>query len=34
VRPDFPRALRLPMTWPGEASQRAVDAALAHAGLA
>ena len=34
VRPDFPRALRLPMTWPGEASRRAVDAALAHAGLA
>jgi len=34
VRPDFPRTLRLPMTWPGEASQRAVDAALAHAGLA
>jgi 4-hydroxy-tetrahydrodipicolinate synthase len=33
VRPDFPRGLRLPMTWPGEASQRAVDAALAHAGL-
>lgn len=34
VRPDFPAALRLPMTPPGEASQRAVDAALAHAGLA
>jgi len=33
VRPDFPPALRLPMTWPSEASQRAVDAALAHAGL-
>jgi len=33
VRPDFPEVLRLPMTWPGEASQRAVDAALAHAGL-
>jgi 4-hydroxy-tetrahydrodipicolinate synthase len=33
VRPDFPRALRLPMTWPGEASQRAVDAALEVAGL-
>lgn len=33
VRPDFPSALRLPMTWPGEASQRAVDAALAQAGL-
>lgn len=34
VRPDFPTSLRLPMTWPSEASQRAVDAALAHAGLA
>lgn len=33
VRPDFPRGLRLPMTWPGEAAQRAVDAALAHAEL-
>ena len=33
VKPDFPRALRLPMTWPGEASQRAVDAALKVAGL-
>lgn len=33
VRPDFPAALRLPMTPPGEASRRAVDAALAHAGL-
>lgn len=33
VRPRTPRALRLPMTWPGETSQRAVDAALAHAGL-
>lgn len=33
IRPDFPTALRLPMTWPGEASRRAVDAALAHAGL-
>ena len=33
VRPDFPTALRLPMTWPNEASQRAVDAALAGAGL-
>ncbi len=33
VRPDFPTGLRLPMTWPSEASQRAVDAALAHAGL-
>lgn len=33
VRSDFPKGLRLPMTWPGEASQRAVDTALAHAGL-
>ncbi len=33
VRPCFPTGIRLPMTWPGEASQRAVDAALAHAGL-
>ena len=34
VRPDFPPDLRLPMTPPSEASRRAVDAALAHAGLA
>lgn len=34
VRPDFPSELRLPMTPPSEASRRAVDAALAHAGLA
>ena len=33
IRPDFPRGLRLPMTWPSEASRSAVDAALAHAGL-
>ena len=33
IRPGFPSALRLPMTWPSEASQRAVDAALAVAGL-
>lgn len=33
VRPDFPMELRLPMTPPGEASRRAVDAALEHAGL-
>ena len=33
VRPAFPQGLRLPMTWPGEASRRAVDAALSHAGL-
>ncbi len=34
VRPDFPAELRLPMTPPSEASRRAVDAALEHAGLA
>jgi len=34
VRPDFPAELRLPMTGPSEASRQAVDAALAHAGLA
>jgi 4-hydroxy-tetrahydrodipicolinate synthase len=34
VRPDFPSDLRLPMTPPSEVSRRAVDAALAHAGLA
>ena len=33
VRPGFPTELRLPMTWPSEASRRAVDVALAHAGL-
>jgi 4-hydroxy-tetrahydrodipicolinate synthase len=33
VRPEFPSALRLPMTPPSDASRRAVDAALAHAGL-
>jgi 4-hydroxy-tetrahydrodipicolinate synthase len=33
VRPDFASALRLPMTPPLEASKRAVDAALDHAGL-
>jgi 4-hydroxy-tetrahydrodipicolinate synthase len=33
VRPDFPADLRLPMTAPSEASRRAVDAALEHAGL-
>ncbi|MGH6659016.1 MAG: 4-hydroxy-tetrahydrodipicolinate synthase, partial [Sphingomicrobium sp.] len=33
VRPDFPVELRLPMTPPGDASKKAVDAALAHAGL-
>jgi 4-hydroxy-tetrahydrodipicolinate synthase len=33
IRPDFPTGLRLPMTWPSGASRKAVDAALAHAGL-
>lgn len=33
LRPEFSAALRLPMTPPSEASRRAVDAALAHAGL-
>ena len=33
VRPEFPSDLRLPMTPPSEASRRAVDAALEHAGL-
>lgn len=33
VRPDLPHALRLPMTWPCESSQRVVDDALVHAGL-
>ena len=33
VRPGFPGELRLPMTWPGDASRKAVDAALVHAGL-
>lgn len=30
---DFPAELRMPMTWPSEASRKAVDDALAHAGL-
>ena len=34
VRPDFPRGLRLPMTWPSEPSRAAVDDGLARAGLA
>lgn len=34
VRPDFPIELRPPMTEPSAASKAAVDAALAHAGLA
>ncbi|HEX8584655.1 MAG TPA: 4-hydroxy-tetrahydrodipicolinate synthase [Allosphingosinicella sp.] len=33
VRAGFPDALRLPMTPPSDASRRAVDAALDHAGL-
>ena len=33
VRPDFPAELRPPMTPPSEASRKAVDAALDHAGL-
>lgn len=33
VRPGFPQELRLPMTEAGEASRKAVDMALAHAGL-
>lgn len=33
VRPGFPAQLRLPLTEPSEASKRAVDLGLAHAGL-
>ena len=33
VKPEFASPLRLPMTPPSDASKRAVDAALAHAGL-
>ncbi|WP_341208451.1 4-hydroxy-tetrahydrodipicolinate synthase [uncultured Sphingomonas sp.] len=33
VRPGFPDGLRLPMTWPSEASRAAVDAGLDRAGL-
>jgi 4-hydroxy-tetrahydrodipicolinate synthase len=33
IKAGFPAGLRLPMTPPGEASCRAVDAALEHAGL-
>eukprot|EP01035_Chromulina_nebulosa_P064245 gene64245-87881_t len=33
VRKDFPPHLRLPMTWPGEASRAAVDKGLLQAGL-
>jgi 4-hydroxy-tetrahydrodipicolinate synthase len=34
LRPHMPAELRLPLTRPSEASRRALDAALAHAGLA
>ena len=33
VRPGFPQGLRLPMTWPSEASRAAVDAGLKRAAL-
>ncbi|PZQ59023.1 MAG: 4-hydroxy-tetrahydrodipicolinate synthase [Sphingomonas taxi] len=33
VRDGFPTGLRLPMTWPSDASRAAVDAGLAQAGL-
>ena len=33
VRPGFPDSLRLPMTWPAEASRETVDAGLSAAGL-
>jgi 4-hydroxy-tetrahydrodipicolinate synthase len=33
TRPGFPAGLRLPMTWPSEASRSAVDAGLAQADL-
>jgi len=33
VRPGFPQHLRLPMTWPSQASRDAVDAGLGRAGL-
>jgi 4-hydroxy-tetrahydrodipicolinate synthase len=33
VRPGFSTELRLPLTEPSEASRKAVDAALEHAGL-
>lgn len=33
VRPGFPGELRLPMTWPSEDAQAAVDSALANLGL-
>lgn len=34
LRPDFPTDLRLPLTPPADASRRAIEAALDHAGLA
>jgi 4-hydroxy-tetrahydrodipicolinate synthase len=34
VRSGFPAGLRAPMTEPSESSKKAVDSALAHAGLA
>jgi 4-hydroxy-tetrahydrodipicolinate synthase len=34
LRNDFPSELRLPLTEPSDASKRAVDDALEHAGLA
>jgi 4-hydroxy-tetrahydrodipicolinate synthase len=33
VRPGYPAELRLPLTEPSDASKRAVDKALEHAGL-
>ena len=33
VRPGYPADLRLPLTEPSDASKRAVDQALEHAGL-
>jgi 4-hydroxy-tetrahydrodipicolinate synthase len=33
LKPELSADIRLPMTPPSEASRRAVDAALAHAGL-
>lgn len=33
VRPEFPRGIRLPMTWPSDAAQAIVDTALVGAGV-
>ncbi|CAN5411372.1 4-hydroxy-tetrahydrodipicolinate synthase [soil metagenome] len=33
LRGDFPTGIRLPMTWPGEESRKAVDAGLERAGI-